>query len=97
MVEGVWRLRKELQSAEEKLAQLLQKNKELEGKLAELDTKEGVEREAKERLNLKNTGESVVVLVPEKDVLPEGKDSGFASFWGWLKKFIWSIRISFVD
>ena len=37
----------------------------------ELETKEGAERDAKERLNLKNPGENVVVVVEKKKEIPE--------------------------
>ncbi len=56
------------QSAEmtQKIEQLKTRKKELEAALVEIQTKEAVEREAKERLNLKSPGEQVVVVVPEK-------------------------------
>ena len=59
------------QSAEmvEKIEELRQEKRNLEATLAELQTKEAVEREAKERLNLKKPGEEVVVVVPEKKEL----------------------------
>jgi len=56
------------QSAEmtAKIEELKETKQKLEARLAELQTKEAVEREAKERLNLKKPGEKVVVVVPEK-------------------------------
>jgi hypothetical protein len=58
-------------STAKKVEELIKKKQELEQYLARLQTREGIEREAKERLNLKKIGEEVVVVVPE----PE-KESG---------------------
>ena len=49
-----------------KIEELKAKKVELEAQLQEIQTKSAVEREAKERLNMKNPGEEVVVVVPEK-------------------------------
>lgn len=56
------------QSAEmiAKIEELKETKQKLEARLTELQTKEAVEREAKERLNLKKPGEEVVVVIPEK-------------------------------
>ena len=75
------------QSAEmtQKIEQLKERKQELEATLTELQTKEAAEREAKERLNLKNPGEQVVVVVPEKkddSTVPQPTD-----FWAKLKLF----------
>ena len=59
------------------------KKQELEVLLTELQTKEAVEREAKERLNLKKPGEQVIVIVPEKKESPPLEQP--MSFW---EKFI---------
>ncbi|MFY9462746.1 MAG: septum formation initiator family protein [Candidatus Sungiibacteriota bacterium] len=40
----------------------------LSARIAEMETAEAIEREAKGRLNLKKKGEQVVVVVPEKAV-----------------------------
>ena len=55
----------ELRRAEQELSVLRQKKQGLRSRLRELETPEGVEREAKARLNLKNPGEEVVVVVPD--------------------------------
>ncbi|QQG45059.1 MAG: septum formation initiator family protein [Candidatus Sungiibacteriota bacterium] len=59
-------LRQEASNSRAKIEELLQKKAELEAYLAELETPQALEREAKERLNLKRRGEEVVVVVPEK-------------------------------
>ena len=69
------------QSAEmtKRIEELKAKKQQLEATIAEIQTKEAVEREAKARLNLKNPGEEVVVVVPpKKEDLPVEKP---ASFW----------------
>lgn len=45
---------------------LARKKQELEGRIAELRDSRAIEREGKERLNLKLPGEEVVVVVPPK-------------------------------
>ena len=60
-------LRAESRQIEEKIKELLEAKKNLEARLTELQTPEAVEREAKEKLNLKKAGESVVVVVPEEE------------------------------
>lgn len=78
-------LRQEAKNAERKVEELTRKKAELEAYLAELQTPEAVEREAKERLNLKKKGEEVVVVVP-KD---EKEDASVVSvtFWQKIKSF----------
>ena len=60
---GLWT---ELDNTEARVEALRQKKAELEARLAELETPEAIERRAKANLNLKKSGESVVVVVPEK-------------------------------
>ena len=69
----------------QKIEQLKAKKRELETALTEIQTKEAVEREAKERLNLKNPGEQVVVIVPEKKDNQSEEQS--MSFWAKFKSF----------
>ena len=66
MVRNVVMTREQSAEMTHKIEQLKLKKQELEAELAGLKTKEAVEREAKERLNLKKPGEEVVVVVPEK-------------------------------
>lgn len=60
-------LSNEAKDSEKKIQGLLQKKKGLEQRLAALSNKDVVIREAKERLNLKQPGEEVVVIVPPKN------------------------------
>ena len=75
------------QSAEmiQKIEQLKAKKQELEAQLTELQTKEAVERQAKERLNFKKTGEQVVVVIPEKKQVQQSISP--LSFWEKFKSF----------
>lgn len=69
------------QSAEmtKKIEELKEKKEQLTAALAEIQTKEAVEREGKARMNLKKPGEEVVVVVPEKKTnVPIGQPM---SFW----------------
>lgn len=60
-------LRAESRNTQEKIKELTETKKQLEARLLEMQTPEAVEREAKEKLNLKKAGESVVVVVPEEE------------------------------
>lgn len=76
--------RQEAKNAEEKVRELTAKKEELEAYLAELETPEAIEREAKERLNLKKIGEEVVVVVPKEE---KGPSPSNPSFWERVKSF----------
>ena len=86
MVRSVFMTREQSAEMTQQIEQLKVKKQELEAELAELKTKEAVEREAKERLNMKKTGEEVVVVVPEKKddetrVQPKSLWAKIASFF----------------
>lgn len=66
MVRDAFVLREQSAEITQKIEELTKKKHELETYLAEIQTKEAIEREAKSRLNLKKPGEKVVVVVPEK-------------------------------
>lgn len=89
---GVWQvldLGKEAEDKESKIAELIEKKGELERYLAELKNAESVKREAKERLNLKELGETVVVVVPEGgEASPI--EPAVENFWSRVKMFITS-------
>lgn len=70
MVRSALVLRVETRVAEEKIKALIQQKKELEAAIAEIQTPQAAEREAKERFNLKKTGERVVVVVPSEEKKP---------------------------
>ncbi len=67
MVRNAFFARQQSDQMVQRIEELQQKKKELEAQLAEMQTKESVERQAKERLNLKKPGEEVVVVVPQKE------------------------------
>ena|SRR3989344_765694 len=66
MVSQALSLRGEYNDTETKIQGLLKKKAELEAYAAELESRQAIEREAKERLNLKLPGEEVVVVIPQK-------------------------------
>lgn len=72
-------------AAQKKLEVLQQKKQELEARILELQTVEAKERAAKERLNLKKTGEEVVVVLPEKP--KEQITTPKSNLWTKLKRF----------
>ena len=70
MVRQTLALRGERAAARAGLEALDRQKKELGSRLTELDTPEAVEREAKARLQLRQPGETVVVVVPEEQSAP---------------------------
>ncbi len=84
MVRQAWVLRRESQDTEKQIAELAKKKEELEAYIAELESRQGVEREAKSRLNLKLPGEEVVVVVPEEE---KKEETTSPAFWDRIKKF----------
>lgn len=85
-------VRHELKATEERTAGLMKKKAELEAQIAEFESAQVVDREAKERLNLKRPGE-VVVVVPEGEALTKNTSSSLpvaheSSWWERLKDFL---------
>jgi len=80
MARRAFTLSREARQTEQRVEELRKKKGELEAYLDELETRAGAERIAKERFNLKNRGEQVVVVLPEESetvVSPPPR-----SFWG---------------
>ena len=78
MITQALALRREYKDQQQEIDTLSRKKGELEAYIAELQSREAVEREAKSRLNLKLPGEEVVVVVPKKKELEEDK---LGTFW----------------
>lgn len=84
MARGTQALRAEVESAEDRLAAAHEKKQELRRRIAEQDAPETVEYQAKAKMNLKNPGEEVVVVVPEPPSAPEPEPAGW---WRYLQDF----------
>lgn len=69
-IQNAFILSNEAKNSEKKIQELLHKKKDLEERLAALGNKDVIMREAKARLNLKEAGEEVVVIVPPKKPAP---------------------------
>lgn len=80
-------LKREERARAKEIDKVLKKKAELEAYLREIETKEAVVREAKERFNLKLPGEEVVVVVPEKTTEPEMEEQP-ASVWERIKRIL---------
>ena len=85
MVRQTLSLSQESKDNVQKIEELTKKKKELEAYIAELESPQAIEREGKNRLNLKKPGEEVVVVVPEKNN-PGDEDAHF--WWSKLKSII---------
>lgn len=79
-------LEKEFSVAEAKKNMLEIKNQELLQSLRKFANPEFLEREAKDRLNLKNHGEEVVVIMPAAQSTSSA--SAEKSFWSRLRSFL---------
>lgn len=85
-VRNAFILSDEAKNSGKKIQVLLQKKKDLEERLAALNNKDVVIREAKERLNLKQAGEKVVVIVPPKNHVPIEKEK--LNTWQKIRNFL---------
>jgi cell division protein FtsB len=81
-------LYRESQDVEAQIEELVQKKQELEAYIAEFESSEAVRREAKERRNLKNSGEQVVVVLPDEPSQTEQGDN--KNLWDSIKTFFFS-------
>lgn len=79
-------LKREEEAQSIKVAELQKRKSDLEAKLLSLDHPEGVEREAKGRLNLKKPGEEVVVVLSDDSVGSSSADR--ATFWDRVKNLL---------
>ena len=92
ILSGLWKIAAESRSLEAevrvtgaKLDALRVKKSQLSTRLAELETPEAIERQAKEKLNLKMKGETVVVVVPERQ--SDQATSTPLTLWEKIKSF----------
>ncbi len=79
-----------LQKKEEVSQKLIQREREikdLESKIAAFESGEGLEMEAKGKLNLKKPDEHVVIIVPAKDATSTASQSAATSFWQKIRDF----------
>lgn len=76
-----------------KIEELRQKKQELEAYLEHLQTPGAVERQAKERFNLKLPGEQVVVVLAQKaSSTQQGMEQAGQGFWEWLARWLSKIK-----
>lgn len=79
----------EADATQKRVDELKNKKQELEARIQELEDPRAVEREAKERFNLKKQGETVVVVLPEPFPKPVEEKKGFwAMMRDRVKKFL---------
>ncbi len=86
-------LRMEYVAAQAKIEALQSERARLEARLAELATPDAIEREAKEKFNLKKKGEIAVVVLPEKFGIPTKPEGGA---WERIKDFFRRAASSFL-
>lgn len=78
-------IQKERIALESKVRELEARKADLEASLANIDSPGAIERAAKDKLDLKNPGEEVVVVEPDRATTTGKRPSGFVSFLpGWL-------------
>ena len=85
-------LNKAIDELEEKLTNTESENKNLKANIDSFQDPKTIDREARERLNLKKEGEEVVIIIPsEKEVSPDiihtTSESSSKSFWNSIKNW----------
>lgn len=88
--QGAYDLEHEFLAAEAKKNLLEKINQDLTRSLQKFDNPEFVEREAKDRLNLKNPGEEVAVIVPEQQATSSPTTKKI--FWDRVKTWLPFLR-----
>jgi hypothetical protein len=79
--------RDEVMGIDRRVEELTRQKADLEEYLRELQTPGGIEREAKERLNLKKTGEEVVVVMPREELSQGTAEKQKRSLWDFVREF----------
>jgi cell division protein FtsB len=86
------RVAAERSDVEEKLQELEAKREALTSELEDLRTGQGIEREAREKLNYKKQGEEVVIILDETNPVISEDGSARTSLWSVFKqRFLWII------
>ncbi len=88
--QGAYNLEHEFSTAEAKKNLLEKRNQDLTQSLQKFDNPEFLEREAKDRLNLKNPGEEVAVIVPGQQATISSPAE--KSFWSRIKNLFPFLR-----
>ena len=93
-LKGVWNIylkynesAENRQNIEEHLADVSLREGFLTSEIARLKTKEGIEREIREKFNVKKEGEEVAVIVTPDEKTGAVVNSGSFSLWRSLKEF----------
>src|SRR3989338_1799849 len=79
-------LRKEIGGLQKKIDQADAANANFEERVAVLRTEDGLDREARGKLNLKKPGEEVVVFVGDKPPENVAQKTGLASVLAWIEE-----------
>lgn len=81
----LWRAGDRIKQAEEEVKKQEQENQTLQKKLAEVQSPEFIEREAKDKLGLVREGEEIVVLPPQNSIsntqYPISNDPNWKKWW----------------
>lgn len=86
-LEAGWEAKAERAAVKEHLRELEEKKGVLTTELEDLRSQEGIEREARQKLNLRKPGEEVVII-RDANSAPVESDTANASFWESLKKWL---------
>ena len=91
-LEAGWQAQAERKEVKDRVRELTEKKEALTSELEDLRSAEGVEREARQKLNFRKPGEEVVII-QEVNSTPAENDAGTASFWETIKHWfgIWKL------
>lgn len=86
----LFEIRRERQALEKKISELTAEKQRLRGALRSAESPGTIEKMAKEKLNLKNPKEEVVIVTPLQSAVPSGGGnvSIFSRFFTWLKSLV---------
>ena len=87
-LEAGWQAEAERVAVQERIRELEEKKGSLTSELEDLRSQEGIEREARKKLNFRKSGEDVVIIRESGDKAGSGQEPNSSSFLESIREFL---------
>ena len=87
-LEAGWQAEAERAAVQERIRELEEKKGSLTSELEDLRSQEGIEREARKKLNFRKSGEDVVIIRESGDKAGSGQEPNSSSFLESIREFL---------
>ena len=87
-LEAGWQAEAERAAVQERIRELEEKKGSLTSELEDLRSQEGIEREARKKLNFRKSGEEVVIIRESGDKAGSGQEPNSSSFLESIREFL---------